>query len=141
MELFAKAHPEEVVGLVLVDTRHRDFTAACQKAGLDGCTIPASAVDSLPQVLKDELHGFASASGEISAAGAFGLYPVRLLSATSHPFDPKVEALWESMHGALADEASDGEQIVFKEAGHYLQNERAHEVAEVILSLLPKSEI
>lgn len=44
MELFAKAHPQEVVGLVLVDSRHRDFTAACEAARIGGCSIPASAV-------------------------------------------------------------------------------------------------
>lgn len=137
MELFAKAHPEEVVGLVLVDSRHRDFTAACQRAGLDGCSIPASAVGSLSQVAQAELHAFASASDEIRALGAFGHYPVRVLTATSHRFTPEVAALWVSMHRSLASEASDGKQIVFEGAGHYLQRERTHEVAEVILSLIP----
>ena len=139
MELFAKAHPEEVVGLVLVDSRHRDFTAACQSAGLAGCTIPDSAVGSLPQVQQDEFHGFASASAEIRAAGTFGLYPVRVLTSTSHPWSEMVEALWQSMHGALAHEAVHGEQIVFEGASHNLEIDRAHEVAEVILSLVPAS--
>lgn len=139
MELFAKAHPEEVVGLVLVDSRHRDFTAACQSAGLTGCTIPASALGSLSQVQQDEFHGFASASDEIRAAGTFGLYPVRVLTATSHPWSESVEALWQSMQGALAHESSHGAQIVFEGASHNLETDRPHEVAEVILSLLPAS--
>jgi pimeloyl-ACP methyl ester carboxylesterase len=42
MELFAKAYPEEVAGLVLVDPRHRDFTTACEDAGFSGRSIPAS---------------------------------------------------------------------------------------------------
>src|SRR3954463_8713951 len=37
MELFAKSHPGEVVGVVLVEPRHRDFLATCQAAGLDLC--------------------------------------------------------------------------------------------------------
>lgn len=139
MELFAKAHPEEVVGLVLVDSRPSDFSAACQSAGLAGYTIPDSVVDSLPQVQQDEFHGFASASDEIRAAGTFGLYPVRVLTSTSHPWSERVEALWQSMHGALAREASHGEQIVFEGASHNLEVDRAHEVAEVILSLVPAS--
>lgn len=139
MEFFAKAHPEEVVGLVLVDSRHRDFTAACQSAGLTGCTIPDSAVGSLPQVQQDELHGFASVSAEIRAAGAFGLYPVRVLTSTSHPWSEMVETLWQSMHRALAQEATHGEQIVFAGANHNLEIDQAHEVAEVILSLVPES--
>lgn len=139
MELFAKTHPEEVLGLVLVDPRHRDFTTACEDAALEGCVPPASVLASLPQVQIDEYEGFASASDQIGRAGPFGSYPVRVLTATSHAFSPEVEALWQSMHGSLADEAEDGEQIVFTGAGHYLQLERAHEVARVISSLLPAS--
>lgn len=139
MELFAKAHPQEVVGLVLVDSRPRDFTAACQRAGLAGCTIPESVVGSLPQVQQDEFHAFASASDEIRAAGTFGLYPVRVLTSTSHPWSERVETLWQSMHGALAREAPHGEQIVFEGASHNLEIDRAHEVAEVILRLVSAS--
>lgn len=135
MELFAKAHPEEVAALVLVDSRPRDFTVACQSAGFKACIIPLSAVGS--QVEKDEVLGFASTSAEIRAAGTFGRYPVSVLTATSHPWAEPVEALWESMHGSLAAEASLGRQIFFPGAGHYLQLDRAHEVAEVILSLIP----
>jgi len=137
MELFAKAYPEEVVGVVLVDPRHRDFTTACEEAGLEGCTIPASVVASLPQVQIDEFEAFARTSDEIHARGAFGKYPVRVLTATLHGFAPEVEVLWESMLGSLAHEAADGDQSLFVGAGHYLQLERAHEVAQVILSLLP----
>lgn len=140
MELFAKAHPEEVAGLVLVDTRHRDFAAACEDAGLDGCTIPAEYVPTLPPVPQAEYLAFSSTSEEIRDSGAFGSYPVRVLTSTSHGFEPTVETLWQTLHGSLADEAADGEQIVFPRAGHYLQTERAHEVAEVILSLIPASE-
>jgi pimeloyl-ACP methyl ester carboxylesterase len=139
MELFAKAHPEEVAGVVLVDPRHRDLTTACQDAGLEGCTIPASVVATLPQVQADEFEAFARTSEEMHALGAFGPYPVRVLTATEHGFTPELEALWESMLGSLADEAVDGEQSLFVGAGHFLQLERVHEVAQVILSLLPAS--
>ena len=79
----------------------------------------------------------ASASAEIRAAGTFGRYPVRVLTATSHPWSREIEALWESMHGSLAKESAQGEQIVFHGAGPYLQLERTHAVAEVILNLIP----
>jgi pimeloyl-ACP methyl ester carboxylesterase len=137
MELFAKAHPEEVMGVVLVDPRHRDFTTACEKAGLEGCTVPASVLASLPRVQVDEFEAFAQTSDQIRDVGTFGRYPVRVLTATSHGFAPEVEALWESMLGSLADEATDGDQHLFVGAGHYLQVERAHEVAQVIWGLLP----
>jgi pimeloyl-ACP methyl ester carboxylesterase len=140
MELFAKAHPKEVVGVVLVDPRHRDFTTACERASLEGCTVPASVVASLPRVQIDELEAFAHTSDQIRAVGTFGRYPVRVLTATSHGFAPEVEALWASMLASLADEATDGDQSLFVGAGHYLQVERAHQVAETILGLLPTPE-
>jgi pimeloyl-ACP methyl ester carboxylesterase len=137
MELFAKTYPSEVAALVLVDPRHRDFAVACETSGLEGCTIPASVVASLPDVQRREVEAFASASDEIAAAGSFGGYPVRVLTATSHGFAPEVEALWGSMLKSLADEADDGRQLVFPGAGHLLQLERPHEVAEAIQTLLP----
>jgi pimeloyl-ACP methyl ester carboxylesterase len=79
MEFFAKAHPEEVNGVVLVDPRHRDFTAACKEAGLEGCVVPADVVATLPKVMVDELEAHAYVSEEIRAAGPFGPYPVRVL--------------------------------------------------------------
>lgn len=139
MELFAKAHPTEVSGLVLVDPRHRDFTTTCEQAGFDGCGIPASVVASLPPVQVAEYAAFARTSDEIRAAGAFGAYPVRVLIATSHGFGPEVEALWQSMLGSLADEAADGEHIVFDGAGHGLQVERPDAVADVIMSLVSQA--
>lgn len=137
MELFAKAHPEEVVGVVLVDPRHRDFANACQEADLEGCEIPASILPTLPQVQIDEIEAFARGSNQIREAGTFGSYPVRVLTATAHGFGPEVEQLWQSLLRSLAGEAENGEQEVFEGAGHYLQLERPDEVAAVIRSLLP----
>ena len=140
MELFAKAYPEEVVGVVLVDPRHRDFATACEQAGLEGCVVPADVVATLPQVQIDEIADFAHSADQIRAAGSFGPYPVRVLTATVHGFAPEVESLWESLLGSLADEAHDGEQSFFVGAGHVLQVERPHEVAQAIVSLIPAPE-
>jgi pimeloyl-ACP methyl ester carboxylesterase len=135
MELFAKAHPEEVTGVVLVDPRHRDFTTACAEAGIEGCVPPAALLAMLPQVQIDELEAYAHTSEEVRSHGTFGSYPVRVLTATSHGFSPEAEALWQSMLGDMAGEATDGERIIFTGAGHYLQVERVHEVAQVILDV------
>lgn len=137
MELFAKAHPEEIIGVVLVDPRHRDFMTACTDAGIEGCGIPESALPGMPAVQRDEYRGYSAASLAIEAAGPFGDYPVRVLTATDHPVSPEWESLWQSMLGSLAAEAPRGEQVMFEGAGHYLQLDRSHEVAESIIGLLP----
>jgi pimeloyl-ACP methyl ester carboxylesterase len=137
MELFAKSHPDEVMGVVLVDPRHRDFLDTCEAAKLDACGIPeATLVTQAPSVIA-EYHAFAMASAQIRAAGPFGPYPVRVLTATKHPTSAAREALWEAMHASLAAEAADGEQIIVQGSGHYVQLDRPAEVVRTILSLVP----
>lgn len=137
MELFARAHPEEVAGLVLVDSRPGDFLAECESAKLDQCGLPASQVEATGGVLAAEYKAFAAAPEEMMATGTFGAYPVRVLTGTRR-FGKSRErmALWTSMHAALAEEAEDGAQIRVH-GGHYLQVFHAREVASVIRGLLP----
>jgi pimeloyl-ACP methyl ester carboxylesterase len=137
MELFAKAHPDEVMGVVLVEPRHRDFLAACTQAEIESCGIPESALAGLPAVEGDEYRAYARAPGEIDAAGSFGSHPLRVLTATSHPASPAWESLWQSMNASLAAESSQGRQILFPGAGHMLQHDRPKEVAGNIVALLP----
>lgn len=141
MELFAKAHPDEVAGLVLVDPRHRDFSAACEELELAGCGISPAQAARLPKVQRDELEGFELASAEIRAAGGFADHPVRVLTATAHAgFSPEVEALWGSLLGRLAAEASDGDQIQYAYSPHYLQLARAGDVADEIIDVARAAE-
>lgn len=137
MELFARAHPEEIAGLVLVDSRPSDFLAECEAAGLDECGVPSAQVEATGGVFAAEYTAFAGASEEMVAAGTFGAYPVRVLTATRRSGkSPERMALWTSMHASLAEEAEDGAQIRVH-GGHYLQVFHARRVAEVIRGVLP----
>jgi pimeloyl-ACP methyl ester carboxylesterase len=136
VELFAKAHPDEVIGVVLVDPRHRDFLATCEAAQLDNCGITESQLATQPTSAVAEYHAFSLASDQIGAAGPFGAYPVRVLTATDHPVSPARERLWEHMLSSLAAEAPDGEQIIVAGAGHVIQAERPDAVINSILELL-----
>ena len=71
------------MGVVLVEPRHRDFLTACEAAGLDLCGIPESTLATQAPVMISEYHAFAMASDEIRAAGGFGSYPVRVLTASN----------------------------------------------------------
>jgi pimeloyl-ACP methyl ester carboxylesterase len=137
MELFAKAHADEVVGVVLVDPRHRDFLSTCEAAKLDNCGIPESTLATQAPAIIAEYHAYAMASDQIHTAGMFGSYPVRVLTATSHPVSPARETLWESMLASLAAEAVNGEQIIVQGAGHHIQLDRPDVVVQSILGMLP----
>jgi pimeloyl-ACP methyl ester carboxylesterase len=137
MELFAKSYPDEVVGAVLVDPRHRDLLTTCEAAQLDNCGIPESTLETQDPSTIAEYHAFAMASDQMRAAGPFGSYPVRVLTATNHPgWSPAREALWEVMLASLATEAVDGQQIVVQGAGHHIQLDRPDVVVNTILAVL-----
>lgn len=137
MEYFAKAHADEVAGVVLVDPRHRDFLATCEAAKLDNCGISESMLMLQSAATIAEYHAYTLAPEEMEAAGAFGSYPVRVLTATVHPVSPAREQLWESMLGSLAAEAVNGTQIIVEGAGHHIQLDRPDVVVHTILDVLP----
>jgi pimeloyl-ACP methyl ester carboxylesterase len=139
MELFAKSHPDEVMGVVLVDPRHRDFLSRCEAAMLDGCGIPESTLATKAPVVISEYRAYTMASDQIRAAGGFGAYPVRVLTASGISGSASRQALWKSMHASLAAEATAGEQIVIHGASHDVQGDRPDEVLRIILSLLPST--
>jgi len=135
VELFAKAHPDEVMGLVLVDPRHRDFLNVCEAAALDNCGIPEPLLLEQAASAIAEYHGYAVVPDEIGTA-PFGAYPVRVLTATDHPVSKPREELWESMLASLAAEASDGQQIIAPGSGHYIQLDRPELVTNTIVTML-----
>lgn len=137
MELFAKAYPDEVIGAVLVDPRHRDFLTTCEAAALDNCGIPESLLETQATSAISEYHAFPLASDEIPTAGTFGPYPVRVLTATDHPVSPAREELWRTMLGELAAEAANGQQVIVPGASHYIQRDQPAVVVDAILELLP----
>jgi pimeloyl-ACP methyl ester carboxylesterase len=138
MELFAKSHPDEVVGVVLIDPRHRDLLSTCEAAQLDNCGIPESTLETQGPSTIAEYHAFATASDQIRAAGPFGSYPVRVLTATNHPdWSPAREALWKAMLASLAAEAADGQQIIVQGSGHHIQLDRPDVVVNALLAVLP----
>ncbi len=137
MELFAKSHADEVVGVVLVEPRHRDFLTACEAAGLDLCGIPESSLAVQAPSIIAEYHAYTMASDEIRAAGGFGTYPVRVLTASDIPGSAARQALWTSMHASLAAEARNGMQILVQDTDHYIQVHQPGEVVQAILAVLP----
>jgi len=141
MELFAKSHPDEVIGVVLVDPRHRDFLTTCEAAKLDVCGISESTLAEQSPTVIAEYRAYTLAADEIRAAGGFGGYPVRVLTASDIAGSPARQALWREMHASLAAEAVDGQQITIQGAGHPIQIDRPEAVVRAILALLPSTSL
>ena len=139
MELFAKSHPDEVAGVVLADPRHRDFLTTCEAARLDLCGISEATLATQAPVVIAEYRAYSRAADQIRAAGEFGAYPVRVLTATTIKGSAARQSLWKSMAASLAAEAADGEQIFVPGATHNIQVDRPDEVVKTILAVLPST--
>lgn len=139
MELFAKAHPDEVEAAVLVEPRPIGFFDACERQGIDMCGIAPEQLERQPDVVIAEYEAFPEGAAALEVAGSFGGYPVRVLTGTDTAgASEEWQALWMSMQASIADEAQDGRQIVVEGGGHYLQLEEPDRVSEIILGLLPQ---
>lgn len=139
MELFAKAHADEVTAVVLVDPRHRDFLTTCEAARFDLCGIPESTLAKQAPAVIAEYRAYSLASDQMRAAGGFGAYPVRVLTAGNTEGSAARQSLWRSMLASLAAEATNGEQIVVPGATHNMHDDHPGAVVEAILAVLPRS--
>lgn len=135
MEYFAKRVPDEVAGVVFVDTRHRDFAAACEAAQIPACAITPAMAATLPSPEREEALAFEEAPVQIADSGAFGSYPVRVLTADDHGMSEAFETLWTSQHIALAAEAPSGKQVA-EDSGHYIHLDRKDDVVKAVLEII-----
>jgi pimeloyl-ACP methyl ester carboxylesterase len=136
MELFARAHPDEVAGVVLVDPRHRDFLGRCEAAKLDVCGIPEAMLETQGASLVAEYRAYTRAAEEIRAAGEFGAYPVVVLTANDQEGSTARKALWVDLHDSLVAEAANGEHVIVHGATHYVQIDRPGKVVDAVVSVL-----
>jgi len=138
VELFAKTHPAEVTGVIMVDPRHRDFLTACEAANLDICGLTEDELADQSSTVDAEYRAYATLPDEMRAVGPFGNYPVRVLTAESVVGSGTRVKLWRSLHAQLAAEAADGLQITVTGAGHGIPDERPEAIVNTILSILPE---
>ena len=104
MEVFAKAHPEEVSAVVLVDPRPRNLLDVCESEGIDMCGIPDDTLATRPEIVQEEYVAYTQATDEIT--GEFGACSVRVLSGTKYPGQSEGwMALFQWKEGDLAEEA------------------------------------
>jgi pimeloyl-ACP methyl ester carboxylesterase len=123
MELFARSHPDEVAGLVLVESRAASMTRRCREARLRMCDPPKFLIAALPGAAPAEYQVSDMTFAQVEAAGP--LPAIRLIVLTSDKFrlveGPAWSALWLKTQRELATQSPRGEQRVTTQSGHYIQ--------------------
>ncbi|MBD3787520.1 MAG: alpha/beta fold hydrolase [Sphingomonadales bacterium] len=120
---FAKTHPEQIAGIVLVDPRLPGFTTACKARGLRGCEVPPLLRLALSDTEQLELAGVPETEAALSDLHELREIPLTLLLATRGGLgeDPGWRQLWAE-HAETFARGFTTARVVPVDSGHYIQS-------------------
>ncbi len=137
VELFARLHPREVAGVVLVDARNVHYSERCRREGLERCTLPWPIRLLMPKAARGEVDASGRTEARIPAAGPFPEVPVIVLSATRRPGSSEsLKRVWAETQADLLDLSPESRQGICDTCGHYIQRDAPELVVEAIRSLV-----
>lgn len=131
-EYFARRHAGEVSGLILIDSRPADFTAACRQAGLAMCVATPEMFRFAPKGAQAEVAALDATAAEVAALKDAPTPPTLILSRALGARPKPMDALWATSQQALADRYPGSRRLTAPGGGHYIhRTERDWFVAEV----------
>lgn len=137
VELYARTHPEEVGGVVLVEARHVDFSERCLREQVERCALPVYTRMLMPRGARGELLAAPRTEAQIREAGPFPNVPLRVLSGTRRPENmPNLRRVWAETQVELTELSDQSEQDVCETCGHYIQRDAPERVVEAIRSVV-----
>ena len=124
MELYARVYPDEVAGVVMVDSRHADFTRQCQIADAGSCTPPALLSALLPSGPKREMASGDQTMDQVLNAGPFPDVPLVVLTGGKQFLvGARFYEVWFETQKSLAALSSDSTHTVCNRCGHYIHKD------------------
>lgn len=124
MELFARTYPEEVAGVVFVDSRHADFTRQCEIADAGQCTPPALLAALLPPAPKREMASGDQTMQAVMHSGPFPQIPVAVLTSGKQRLSTtKFREVWLDTQKDLANLSSRSVHVTCEHCGHYIHRD------------------
>jgi len=131
--LFASTYPEEVVGVVLLDSTHEDqnrilpslFTKEVQAAYYNQFTLEGS------------LNEVEESLEQIRTSKSLGNIPLIVVTGGLQPFHTvESMATWMKFQGELANLSTNKKHIVVEDAGHAIHIDQPQVVVDVIRDIL-----
>lgn len=134
---FARAHPDQVAGMVFVDPRLPGFNRRCKAEGLRLCEIPRLLMLALSPTERAELAGLEETEAELADLSALRDIPVVILTAGrgSPGEDSRMRGLWRAYADEFAARFSNARRIEAPTSGHYIHRDDTRRVAAEILRL------
>ena len=138
MDLFARTYPDEVVGLVLVDSRHHEFSSRCTaEFGAASCGIPtAEEIAGAPRPIREEALALATTEQQLSDAPPFPEIPLAVIVAGIVDGDPGQAQLWRQTQQDYADMAPGSRLIVAEHSDHGIPGQQPEIVIDTVLDIV-----
>lgn len=119
-EYFMAQHPDQVLGLILEESRPADFTRRCEHAGISMCTLPTAMAWALPEGGRAELTSLPMAADEVEQIRTAHRIPVLVLSRSLAKNPSPFDVLWSTAQRDLTARYPSARQLVASSDGHYI---------------------
>lgn len=136
MQLFAQRYPNEVAGLILVDSRPAEMTDRClRELRMAPCRIPRPLQYLMPAAGRAEFAVVDETYAQIRAGGSLRNTPLVVISATKHSGGAGFNAMWADLQNDLARQSSNSRHIIATGSGHDVQIDRPEVIIAAIRDL------
>lgn len=140
MKLFAKTFPGEIVGVVLVDARHAEFSQRCRQLGVPRLLYdpPEALLAMMSPTARSELEAAPLTLKQTRRAGPFPDVPLIVLtqSSASSRWPKGLRKVWEASQQSLARMSRLGRIKVCDNAGHNVHKDRPDVVVQAVLNVV-----
>ncbi|MGH8291637.1 MAG: alpha/beta fold hydrolase [Steroidobacteraceae bacterium] len=149
VRLFAGRYPDEVAGMVLVESSHLDqltkFASVLPPETPEEST-PLKALRRGPEAaLSAEAFDFRACAEQVRGITTIGLKPLVIVSQSPQALGPpgipllvweKMRTIWSDLQAELLELSGLGTRVIAAHAGHQIQVEEPDLVVEAILSVV-----
>jgi pimeloyl-ACP methyl ester carboxylesterase len=117
MQYYARNFPDEVTGLVLVDSSHWDQRERMRRADPSGTAVREAR--GLSGVVRQENDSFELSGREVSESPPLRPMPLIVLTAGQQPSD-----VWQELQRELAAQLPGARHTIAERSGHFIQRQQ-----------------
>ena len=122
-QAYAAAHPEQVAGLILEESRPAEFTRRCEAARLSMCAPTVAMMVMSPKGAQAEVAALPATLAQVEAIAGPGSAPVLVLSRHAGTSPKPMDALWAQAQDDLASAYPGAQHNTAPGGGHYIHKD------------------
>ncbi|GAB4235513.1 MAG: alpha/beta hydrolase [Ekhidna sp.] len=139
---FAKEFQSEIAGVILIDSRHPEFTKECEKYDAGFCKAPRIIYSLWGEHTREEYNEEATNSNQLVDLSFMERIPLTVISRTKTKGmeSEKFKLLWYQAQRDLASQSELSKFVEASNSGHYIHKDQPSLVVKEILLLIHRLE-